>query len=368
MRRGHRWAIVLAGALVLAALPWAVTELPAAGSGVTATDLLTRVEHSSSVPYSGYAESLGSLAVPETDQFNAITDLLGGRTQMRVWWSSSAEWRVDTVSLTGETDLHRSGGQTWTWDYEANRATLDDNGHPPGVRLPRSDDLLPPNLARRLLSGATPPEVQRLPSARVAGHSAAGLRLRPNEPGTTIDKVDVWALASGLPVRVAVYGKGSATAVVSTSFLQLTTAAPTSSDITFVPPASARVTESNGLDLLGFIDLLLVDVHPPATLAGLSRNVSTPLVGAVGVYGRGVTILLAVPLPPRIAYPLRDQLEKAVGAVNAADGVAIGVGVLNLLLGQPAVDGGAWLVTGTVTPETLARAMAELPAANGFHR
>jgi hypothetical protein len=171
-----------------------------------------------------------------------------------------------------------------------------------------------------------------------------------------------------LPVRVAVYGKGSATAVVSTSFLQLTTAAPTSSDIAFVPPASARVTESNGLDLLGFIDLLLVDVHPPATLAGLSRNVSTPLVGAVGVYGRGVTILLAVPLPPRIAYPLRDQLEKAVGAVNAADGVAIGVGVLNLLLGQPAVDGGAWLVTGTVTPETLARAMAELPAANGFHR
>ena len=29
-------------------------------------------------------------------------------------------------------------------------------------------------------------------------------------PRSTIDRVDVWALASGLPVRVAVYGKGSA--------------------------------------------------------------------------------------------------------------------------------------------------------------
>ena len=143
MRRGHRWAIVLAGVLVLAALPWAVSKLPAAGSGATAPDLLGRVQHSSSVSYSGYAESVGSLALPATDQFNAITDLLGARTQMRAWWSSSDEWRVDTVSLTGETDLHHAGGQTWAWNYEANRATLDETSYPESVRLPRSDDLLP---------------------------------------------------------------------------------------------------------------------------------------------------------------------------------------------------------------------------------
>src|SRR6185436_1679463 len=168
MRRGHRWAIVLTGVLILAALPWAVSKLPAASTGATAPDLLSRVQRSSSVSYSGYAESVGSLALPATDQFNAITNLLGARTQMRVWWLSSAEWRVDTVSLTGETDLHHSGGQTWTWNYEANRATLDETSYPEDIRLPRSDDLLPSNLARRLLSQATPDEVQRLPSARVA--------------------------------------------------------------------------------------------------------------------------------------------------------------------------------------------------------
>jgi hypothetical protein len=367
MRRGHRWAVVLVGVLVLAALPWAVSRWPASGSGATAPDLLSRVQRSSSVPYSGYAESVGSVALPSTDQFNAITDLLGARTQMRVWWSNSEEWRVDTVSLTGETDLHRSGGQTWTWNYEANRATLDNSRQPPGVRLPRSDDLIPPNLARRLLSEATPDEVQRLPSIRVAGHDAEGLRLRPQEGMSTIDRVDVWLLASGLPVRVAVYGKGSSTAVLSTSFLQLTTSPPKPADIAFTPPASARINDSNGLDLLGFIDML-GNAQPPATLAGLNRNVANPRIGAVGVYGRGVTILIAVPLPPRIAYPLRDQLEQAVGAARTANGVAIGVGVLNLLLGDPDPEGGTWLVTGTVTPETLTHAESELPPTDGFRR
>ena len=81
MRRGHRWAIVLTGVLILAALPWAVSKLPAASTGATAPDLLGRVQRSSSVSYSGYAESVGSVALPATDQFNAITNLLGARTR-----------------------------------------------------------------------------------------------------------------------------------------------------------------------------------------------------------------------------------------------------------------------------------------------
>jgi hypothetical protein len=127
------------------------------------------------------------------------------------------------------------------------------------------------------------------------------------------------------------------------------------------------VEDSNGLDLLGFIDLL-GNAQPPATLAGLTRNAATPGLGAVGVYGRGVTLLIAIPLPARIAYPLQEQLEEAAGAARSAGGVAIGVGVLNLLLGQPEPDAGAWLVTGTVTADTLQRAIAALPPTDGFRR
>jgi hypothetical protein len=175
------------------------------------------------------------------------------------------------------------------------------------------------------------------------------LRLRPKEPESTIDRVDVWMLGSGLPVRVAVYAKGSGTAVMSTSFLQLNTSPPRSSEIDFTPPLSARVEDSNGLDLLGFIDLL-GNAQPPATLAGLTRNAANPGIGAVGVYGRGVTLLVAIPLPARIAYPLQEQLEKAAGSVRTAGGVAIGVGVLNLLLGAQTRRRVA--VTGTVTADT----------------
>jgi hypothetical protein len=366
MRRGHRWAIVLTGVVILALLPWAVGRWPAGGSDATAAGVLSSVQRSGSVPYSGYAESVGSLALPATDQFNAITDLLGARTQMRIWSLGPDQWRVDTVNVTGETDLHHFAGTTWTWDYEDNRAAIDESDGAEEVRLPRSDDLTPPNLARRLLSEATADEVTRLPSARVAGHDAAGLRLRPKEAQSTVDRVDIWALPSGLPVRVAVYAKGSSTAVVSTSFLQLATSAPSVADISFTPPPSARVRQTR-TDLLSFIDRL-GRAQPPASLAGLPRGSANAGLGAVGVYGRGVTQLIAVPLPQRIAFPLLDQLEQAAGAVRTDAGIALGVTGLNLLLGQAEADGGAWLVTGTVTAETLSRAIAELPPTNGSSR
>ena len=126
--------------------------------------------------------------------------------------------------------------------------------------------------------------------------------------------------------------------------------------------------DSNGLDLLGFIDLL-GNAQPPATLAGLTRNAANPGLGAVGVYGRGVTLLIAIPLPARIAYPAAGTArEGSRRGERSAGGVAIGVGVLNLLLGQPEPDAGAWLVTGTVTADTLQRAIAALPPTDGFRR
>ena len=77
------------------------------------------------------------------------------------------------------------------------------------VRLPDDADLAPPALARRLLAGARPAELRRLPSRRVAGRSA-GAAPAPGEPTTTIERVDVWAdTATGLPLRVEAYGAGA---------------------------------------------------------------------------------------------------------------------------------------------------------------
>ncbi len=84
--------------------------------------------------------------------------------------------------------------------------------------------------------------------------------------------------------------------------------------------------------------------------------------GAVGVYGRGLTALLAIPLWAPAAEPLRQQLEATPGAVLSDQGMTLTVGPLTLLLGPPGPEDNSWLLAGTVTPKTLAEAADQLAA------
>lgn len=330
-----------------------------AQSSIPATVLLGRIQHSGTVAYSGYAESAGSLALPVTQQFRNVADLLGGTTQLRVWYRDALHWRVDAINPTGETDMHRIAGGSWTWDYESNRATWTRQvGASASVRLPAAADMVPADLARRLLSEARPGEVSRLPAKRVAGRDAPGLRLAPHDAASTISHVDVWAdAATGLPLRLDVHGKGVSGSVVTTKFLDVSLHVPAQSVLTFSPPAGARVRLQNEPDIAAAIDQF-GNTTPPEQLAGLHLNGDLPAFGAVGVYGSGVTELAAVPLPDDVAVALGEQI--AGTAVTAPAGEEVGIGPLNLLLTPPDVVGTSWLLTGTVTLDTLAAASAEL--------
>jgi hypothetical protein len=369
MTARRRWGVVVAGTALLVAAPFVVSRLPAGSSSITASELLRRIASSADVAYSGYAESVGGVSLPVTDSdFNDLADLLGGTADLRVWWRGASDWRVDAVGLTGERDVAQDSTGTWTWDYEDNRARRTPFVTPPAVRLPRSDDLLPGTLARRLLSDARPDEVSRLADARIAGRDAAGLRLRPSSPDSTIGRVDVWALpSSGLPLRIEVYGR-SGPAVVRTSLLDLDTSRPARSATSFEPPPGARVETDNLPDLAAAIDRF-APVRAPTQLAGLdtARTLAGTL-GSVGVYGRGVTVLVAVPLPPSLGDLLLQRFGGAVGAAASDGGAALGVGPINLRLTPPSPDGARWLLAGTVTAATLQTAQGELPAAQAFFR
>jgi outer membrane lipoprotein-sorting protein len=366
IRRLPRWGAVVAGVAVLAALPWAVSRLPAGSNTMTAPALLARIAASTSQGYSGLAESTGGLALPVTSQFNSIADLLGGQTQLRVWWRAASDFRVDQIDVTGETDTVQDAAGMWSWDYEANVATRSDDVAQAKVRLPRAADLLPPEVGRRLLSQAQPAELSRLGSERVAGQDAMGVQLHPSSPATSIGRVDVWAdKASGLPLRVAVYGR-SGGAVLTTKFLDVSTSRPDAARTAFTPPPEARVRRQGRLDIAAAIDRFGGD-QPPSQVAGLARNNEMPAIGAVGIYGRGVTELAAVPLPEDVAASLRDQLASTPGVAETPDGgFVISVGPLSLLIAEPSSTGAAWLLTGTVTSETLRTAEAQLPPAEGF--
>ena len=352
--------MVLVAVGMLLATPPVLALLPGRAAAVPAAELLARIGRSSGTPYSGFVSATGGLSLPLTGQLDSVTRLLGGPTQLRVWWRSATDWRVDSLAATGESGAHRTPTGLWTWDYEDNLATLDQGLLDQAARLPVAADLLPPGLTRRMLSDATAAEVSPLPSRRVAGRDTQGLRLRPADRRTTIGHVDVWADArSAVPLRVDVVAVGASVPAMTSQFTDFGTAVPAASVIAFAPPPSARVRERGVPDLVAFISRF-GDVVPPGALAGLPRNDRLRPYGAVGIYGRGVTEVVAVPLPGGQVRELRRRLATAPGVSETPGGMALSVGPLGLLLTTEDATGDAWLLTGTVTRATLAAAGAEL--------
>ena len=325
---------------------------------MSAADLLLRAQTSGAVTYSGYVESNGTLRLPVSDHFSDVPDLFGGRINMRVWWGGKDDWRVDHLSVTGETDLYHDASGTTSWNYEANRAIRTRDA---GVRLPRTSDLLPPVLSQRLLGDAHADEVTRLASANVAGVDAPGLRLRPSDEQSSINHVDVWVEpASGLPLKVAIFATGADVAALTTTFVDVSVEPPSATATSFTLPRGADIRFEDVVDIEAAANRY-APIGAPMQLAGMSRHDTGR--GAVGVYGRGVTELLAIPLWQPAADPLRAQLAVTPGASITDIGTTLGVGPLNLLLTKPAFAGHSWLLVGTVTSRTLVGAAEELRSA-----
>lgn len=359
MHASRRWAVAALGTIVLLAAPIAVRALPADDTDVTAATLLARAQASGPVAYSGYVESVGTLQLPVTDQFSDLAALLGQRSRLRVWWRSADNWRVDALETAGETDLFHRGAMTTRWDYQAERATT---SHETDIRLPRSSDLLPPQLGRLVLRDARPEEVSRIDAVRVAGVEAPGLRLVPTERQSTVDHVDVWLEPeSGLPLRVAVFADGDDSAAVTTGFLELTMGTPPASVTRFTAPAGTSIDFDDVVDVTAAAQRY-APVIAPRRLAGLGPRPGPPDSGAVGEYGRGVTTMVAIPLWDDSAEPLRDQLGRTPGVVVGVGGAqSLSVGPLELLLTPELFEDHSWLVAGTVTHATLLRAASQLP-------
>jgi len=353
MSAARRWCLVALGVLAVVVTPLAVEAWPASQSEVSSARLLEQIRDSQDLAYSGYVESTGGIALPTTDQFGGVADLLGDRNRLRVWWRGPDNWRVDEVATGGETGLYSDGELSYVWDYESLEATLT---LPQLALLPRTVDLVPPQLAHRVLADARTEEVSRLPVERFAGRDAAGLRLTPSAPQSSIDHVDVWAdTETGLPVRVEVWGEGDQTAAVVTSFVELSLEPPDQETTTFAAPP--------GIDVMtgGISGESLVSHIPEAfvvpRLAGLANADGSTLRAAPSLvtrYGHGVTQLLVIALDDEIADPLREQLAATAGRViDDRLGTSLAAGMLRLLLTPCQGDEPSWLLVGTVDEATL---------------
>jgi hypothetical protein len=187
------------------------------------------------------------------------------------------------------------------------------------------------------------------------------LRLTPNESSTTVAHVDIWAEPeSGLPLRVELYGIGEQRPVLTTSLLELSLSEPAAETTDFNPGKGVHVNYEQSVDVAAAANAF-APYDLPASLAGLrSRDGEDP--GAVGIYGRGPTTLIALPLRGRVAGPLRRQLSDR-GSVQLTDvGILAPIGPVGVLITPFRGRRGAFLLAGTVNSETLQRAAAELLA------
>jgi hypothetical protein len=354
-----RWWCVGIGVVLLVATPMFVRALPVSDDDLSAGALLERIRDSRGLSFSGYAESAGNVGLPANDELESLSELLSGTSRTRVWWRDPEVWRVATVRTTGETDLVHEPGRTTRWVFESRSVTIFPDVP---VRLPNTADLLPHELARRVLAGARPSELSRLPARRVAGRPALGLRLTPADEQASIGRVDVYAdRASGLPLRVELYARGSVTPSLISRFLEVSLERPSAEEVDFEAPRCAHERFDGVVDLAAAADRFAARV-PPATLAGLPAR--GPTEGSVGVYGRGPTVLIAVPLWSRSAERVREDLRRSPGVRVLDQGVLVGAPPLRLLLAQPEPNDGSWLLAGTVTQRALLDAAEQL----GRHR
>ncbi len=356
----RRWAVVAAVAAVLVSVPSVVSALSPAGAAVDPARLRTLVLDSAGRPYQGYAESAGSLALPELPNLAAVTALFSMRTPMRVWYAGPDRYRVDILGTAGEHDLYRLPDGEYTWDYGDN--TLTELIGEPAVRLPRAGDLLPPELARRILRAAPGDPVSALPGRNVAGVAASGLRLVPADPDTTIGQVDLWAdPATGLPVRVEVTARGQRAPILVTEFHELAQTTPVVEAPRPVLGSGFTVASAPDVsDTLGAFN----QVPLPPALAG--RPVTSSDFGGVqgaALYGKGLASFAVIAVPRAVANAAGDAAGKAGGVqVKLAGGTVVQLSItpLSLAIVRSAVSRRSYLLAGTVTADVLKSVADEL--------
>ncbi len=358
---------MLTGVAMLCCLPVLGSALPVSVPKLTPRQLEDRILASQGLSFSGYAESNATFGLPPLPAFSSVTPLLDGVTRMRVWQAAPDHWRVDTLSDAGENDTYQIGDNTFVWD--SGEELLTGIYGPEVVRLPRAADLTPAALGVRIIKEAGPgAQLSILPPQRVAGQSAAGLAVRPASEQSTIAQADIWASpGTGLPLRVEVFGRGSAQPALETQFLQAGLWTPSAAVLTPRLGPGTGFTTTTPSDFAGVLKNL-ANPALPGNLAGFARERSP--VPQIGLYGSGLTTFAVLTFQPSTGGQLlSDALDAGATQLTFRDGTGTGAlasaPLINLVIVEPVASPYTFLLVGLVSQITLEQAAAVLAAQAG---
>jgi hypothetical protein len=361
----RRWLSVAVVLIVLCALPLAIRAWPVQAAAVAPATLRDRIAASVSRPYQGYAQTIGTLGLPDLPRLADVTSLLSTTTELRTWYAAPDRWRVDQIGPGSEQGLYQRPDGEYRWDY-TDEQVIKVVGEQP-VRLPRAADLVPPELGRRLISATATDPVTALPERRIAGVGAAGLRIVPADRSTTIAHIDIWATADGLPLQIEVTAKGGLRPVLTSRFLEFDAHAPAEDVITPPAPRSGiGFTSTDTPDLVSAINRFSRGTLPES-LAGKSRRTALAGVSAAGVYGSGLTELVALATPGRIGREAYDTVSKYGTPLTfpGGDATLISTSLLSVLVVRNDELRQTYLVAGLIDPAVLKSAGAELAEVTG---
>jgi hypothetical protein len=280
---------------------------------------------------------------------------LSTTTRLRTWYRGPRSWRTDVLTAVEERDQYLDADGTMSWDGGRRRATDVDGSQP--VRLARPQDLLPPELGRRLAAEATAAELSPLTAKRVAGRSLPGLRITPRAPDTTVGRVDLWAdPRSGVPLEVVVTPRGTSSPAIVSRFLEVSLSDPGAGAVSFRPGPGTRLARDQFGDVAMALDRLSPLVLPEGE-GGLARRGSHQ--GPALTYGSGFTVVAVLALPAQF-LPSGPRFLPTASTVNGPWGQAKLVET-SLLNGMAFSDGGVgYVVAGTVTTTRLEQVAAEV--------
>jgi hypothetical protein len=263
LSRRSRWAVptgalVVTGALI-AGIP-ALTSTAAASPALparTPAQLLAQLagDQQAPPPMTGTISetvSLGLPKLPDTGNTNSITSLLTGSHTLDIWYKDPQHFRLSLPQLQRETDIYHDGTTAYLWQSASNAVTkFTLPAHPPAASAAGASAPLTPqqaaNQALALVGKST--KVTVASNVTVAGQPAYTLEVAPKDSRSLIGQVAIAIDASNnVPLQVQVYARGASAPAISVGFTQVTFSTPANSDLTFTPPATAKVTTVNMTD------------------------------------------------------------------------------------------------------------------------
>ena len=354
-----RWLVVAVAVLVLCSAPALVGALPVSAPSRTVPQLVGLVRSSAAVPFTGYAESRGTLNLPDVSTLgNQVVGLLSDRSRLRVWHAGPRQFRVDRITTGGEDDTYVAGAITLTWS-SAERRLLRQIADPQ-LPLPQPPDVLPNSLGRHLVESlpADGRGVRRGGDRRIAGRATTELIWHPDDPRSLVGQVSIWVdPTNGLPLRVEMRPTDSRVVAFETSYLNLSLAPPDPDHLRFDVRGTPRIDVQDTLppsqqDLTPAFQL-------PAKLAGLpKRSDAKPF---IATYGTGASLVAVTAFDSTTADSIRQQIDSPGRPPlrgSFGEGTLVEAPMLRALIFSSADRG--YVLAGTVTPEVLQQMAQDL--------